>query len=164
MSCGWVSAPPLPHLYLLLMFYEIFCSRHSLFMLPQHPRFHSLGRAQVNLSFSALWFWISVTLLVGGGGRSFFFFSHVLIKFVSCSLSLCVIREKYTLEQDIREAEETIRHKTTEVQVWWNVEMYKADECCDAGSFLPPAQLTGTINRTYCFHFFLASLEVYHQF
>lgn len=60
-----------------------------------------------------------MTLLVGGGGRSFFFFfSHVLIKFVSCSLSLCVIREKYTLEQDIREAEETIRHKTTEVQVW----------------------------------------------
>lgn len=94
----------------------------------------------------------------------FFFFSHVLIKFVSCSLSLCVIREKYTLEQDIREAEEAIRHKTTEVQVWWNVEMYKADECCDAGSFLPPAQLTGTINHTYRFHFFLASLEVYHQF
>lgn len=59
-----------------------------------------------------------MTLLVGGGGRSFFFSSHVLIKFVSCSLSLCVIREKYTLEQDIREAEETIRHKTTEVQVW----------------------------------------------
>lgn len=94
----------------------------------------------------------------------FFFFSSFffLMKFVSCSLSLCVIREKYTLEQDIREAEEAIRHKTTEVQVWWNVEMYKADECCDAGSFLPPAQFTGTIIRTYCFHFFLASLEVYH--
>jgi len=26
-------------------------------------------------------------------------------------------REKYTLEQDIRETEEAIRHKTTEVQV-----------------------------------------------
>ena len=33
-------------------------------------------------------------------------------------LSLAVfLREKYTLEQEIRETEEAIRHKTTEVQV-----------------------------------------------
>ena len=31
---------------------------------------------------------------------------------------LCVcVREKYTLEQDIRDAEEAIRHKSAEVQV-----------------------------------------------
>lgn len=34
-----------------------------------------------------------------------------------CFLLFVCVREKYTLEQDIRETEEAIRHKSAEVQV-----------------------------------------------
>ena len=48
-----------------------------------------------------------------------FFFSHRNYGPSVC-LSVCLsvcIREKYTLEQDIRDTEEAIRHKSAEVQV-----------------------------------------------
>lgn len=47
----------------------------------------------------------------GGGGR---------LSFPTLCVDGCVflsLREKYTLEQDIRETEEAIRHKSSEVQV-----------------------------------------------
>lgn len=89
-------------------------------------------RSGKSLSLSPLWLWVSVTLFVDGGETVFFsrFFWTIFLtssSIYSCwSSSLCVIREKYTLEQDIREAEEAIRHKTTEVQVRCQVDMYEA--------------------------------------
>lgn len=51
-------------------------------------------------------------------------------------LCVCVcVREKYTLEQDIKETEEAIRHKSVEVQVRTVISLVTKLQCKHIASF-----------------------------